>query len=122
MFRKIVKAFSALVIVVAAIVATVQQPASANTCTTLSVPNVTQANWQCVQNLAASKGFPISGNSGSESKFGCEVGYDYSSSSQVAKFELIRKSFFCPLSCQSFEKEANTIISQAKQDCGISGS
>ncbi|MGA2250513.1 hypothetical protein [Terracidiphilus sp.] len=56
--------------------------------------NISPAQFAVLQQKAGSAGIPISGNSGSASKMGVEVAWNYSPDSQQLSIECLKAPFF----------------------------
>ncbi|MDY7013114.1 MAG: hypothetical protein SVX43_05840 [Cyanobacteriota bacterium] len=116
MLERTMRALVALALSVVVAMALSPQTASATTCNTYTESNVTRSEWQCVKNYAESKGYPLSGDSGEESKLTCRVQYNYDESTQSLKFT-VELGWLCPLACSYVEEKAGVYIEKLTQQC-----
>ncbi|MEC4852492.1 MAG: hypothetical protein SAJ12_16025 [Jaaginema sp. PMC 1079.18] len=116
MFKKITQTFAIFAILVVTVMTVFPQAALAKSCKTYTEMNVTVSEWKCVQDFAASKGFPIPNDSGEVSKFTCSVKYNYDPSAEKVEFTPT-SGIICPVSCSKIEDETSSLISEVTQKC-----
>lgn len=121
MVRIVVRVFVLLAMVVVMTVA--PQTASAGTCGSTTVSNVTPSQWQCAEEYINDKlpfGIKIEGDSGKVGALTCDAKYNYNPSSETVNFS-IKSGWACPVSCGTINSNLDQYINSAKQKCGIKG-
>ena len=72
--------------------------------------NISPAQFSLLQQKAGSAGIPISGNSGSASKMGVEVEWDYSPDSGQLSIHCLKTPFF--ISADDVDKKIRDLITE----------
>lgn len=116
MFKKIPQIFAIFAMLFLAVMTVFPQTALAGTCKNYTEMNVTASEWKCVQDFAASKGFPVPNDSGEVSKFTCSVKYSYDRSAKKVEFTPT-SGIICPVSCSKIEGEVSALLSEVAQKC-----
>ena len=72
--------------------------------------NISPAQFAVLQQKASSAGIPISGNSGSASKMGVEVAWNYSPDSQQLSLQCLKAPFF--ISADDVNKKIHALVTE----------
>ncbi len=79
-------------------------------CAMLSYNNVTQAAWQCGIEKAASFGVEITSNTGTATKSGFTIAWNYNPDAQTLTLQCTDSPFFVP--CSAINSQINNAVEQ----------